>query len=270
MTVSEAIEQTMGQGAGFLQRGAVRYAQSLLAEGESVAAAVTAEISASVRTGAAVRREKFPGVAVLTERRAIAVCVLPGIRRAVLVDRGPCVESPSAIRYTAAFSDGTNSFSLSLNPEDGERFARCVAVLEGRGEAFDAAAAEPSGGIWNPVLIRNRNRARRTREEKARQAREARENRRPKPREEPDTVGGAADTADGPSGAAHGQEDAKATAARLAAELEAAREQGHVRDTDPKAVAARLAAELAAEEIETDRVNRGGEIKFDLSRRFDF
>lgn len=231
MTVSEAIQQTMGHSAGFTRRGAVQYAQSLLEAEEIVSAAVTAEISAAVTVGDAVRRERFPGVAVLTDRRAIAVCALPGIRRALLVKRGTCVESPSAIRYTASFSDGNNGFSLSLNPEDGERFARCVAVLEGRAEAFDAADSEPAGGILNPVLVRNRSRARRAREEKARVRAEQKSRfRRAEPSESPES------------------EDAKATAERLSAELEAARRQGPVSDTDPKAVAARLAAELAAEE----------------------
>ena len=153
----------------------------------------------------------------------------------------------AALRYAASFSDGQTSFSLSLNPEDGERFSRCIAVLEGRAEAFDAVE-EPDSGLLNPVLLRNRSRARRAREARARQRAE----RKTEPSEN-DAVS--------PPSPENSRENAVATAARLAAELESAKKKGPVEDTDPRAVAARLAAELAAEESKSakrDESTRGG------------
>ena len=234
MTVSEGIQNIMGRGAGLLHRRAVWYAQSLIEEGETVVAAVTSEIIAAVRVRGTLHREKFPGVAVLTNRRAFAVCALPGIRRVIAVPRGDCTESFSAIRYNASFSDGNSTFSLSLNPEDGERFSRCVAVLEGRGEAFDAVDGGQAGSIFNPALVRNRRRARQTKEEKIKKRAEEKKRQAAQSGTETPVL-------------LSRQEDAKATAARLAAELEQARESGFVSDADPKAVAARLAAELAEE-----------------------
>ena len=226
MTVSEAILKTQERGAGFWTRSAVKYAQTLLEPGETVTAAVTANI--------ATRKEHFPGVVVLTDRRILAVCDLPGIRRCVSCAKesvATCVEKPSAIHYKATFSDGNSAYSMTVDPDTGEKFSRQIAVLKGRAEEFDAASAGADSVLFNPTLIRNQRRVRQARE----QAKETRKS---------TTAGREAGTPP------VSRESARETAAQLAEELDAARKKNHVEDTDPLAVAARLAAELANQESE--------------------
>lgn len=225
MTVSEAILKTQGSGAGLLNRLSVKYAQTLLEPGESVSAAVIANIFT--------RKERFPGVVALTDRRILAVCGLPGIRRCVSCTLGSLEarkEKPTAIRYQASFSDEGGAFSMTLDPDTGERFARQIAAFEGEAEEFDAVGGKADGFLFNPTLVRNQRRARRAREQ-ARRVKEKGQSAVPPVR----------------------QENARETAERLAAELAEAKKKGRVKDTDPKAVAARLAAELAGEETENTR-----------------
>ena len=161
MTVSEALLQTQGKGAGFLNRRSAQYAQTLLLPDEEPVAAVLANINA--------KGERFPGVVVLTRGRAIAVCNLPGIRRTIVCALGDpveCTESPTAVCYKAIFSDEKSAFSFTIDPDVGEKFSRCIAVLNGEVEAFDAAGAVNSTGILNPSVIRNRHRARQAKERK--------------------------------------------------------------------------------------------------------
>jgi len=200
VTVQDAILQTQGKQAGWLNQRSVDYAQTLLLPDETPVAAVTANINA--------RHERFPGVVVLTEWRAIAACALPGIRRFVVCSLGrpvECVESPTAVCYKAMFSDEKNAFYFTIDPDIGEKFSRCIAVLNGEEAAFDAAGAVSGTGILNPNLLRSRQRARsaKEREHAYRVASKERSQRAAQQR-----VRAAGD-------------DARAVAARLAEELDA-------------------------------------------------
>lgn len=236
MTVNEAIQRTQGRGAGILTRPSARYAQTLILPGEEITAAVVANI--------ATQNERFPGVVVLTDRRVLAVCGLPGIRRSIACDLDQlekCEGTPSAIHYTATFSTGKNAFSLTVDPDVGETFSRYLAVLNGEEDSFDAVDAGVGSGILNPTLVRNRLRARQAKS-KAR-AKRAAEQEAARARFEAMQKERA-----GQASSDSGDESAQEIAQRLARELEAAKATGRVADTDPKAVAARLAAELAAQE----------------------
>lgn len=229
MTVQEALRATQDRDAGGLNRSAVRYAETLLQPGESAAAAVVANI--------VTRKERFPGVVVLTDRRVLAVCGLPGIKRSVSIpvdELKKCDETSSFLNYKAVFCGGDADISLTVDPETGERFSRCVAVMNGEEAEFDAVEDAGTGGLLNPLLKRNQLRRRRARE---REAREAQKADAPLPAEQE---------------AAEHEEDTRETARRLNRALAQARAAGEVADTDPRAVAARLAAELAREDGRED------------------
>lgn len=235
MTIQEALRSTQGRGAGVVNQASVRYAQALLLPEEEPQAAVIANID----TG----RERFPGVAVLTDRRILAACGLPGIKRffAVPIEALPRrVESPSAIRFKFAFAHENTGFAVTVDPEIGEKFSRCIAVLLGEEQAFDAAGEGVKGGILNPALIRSKRRARQIKETlQAKQAAELDAKTAALSEEEPSS----------PAPQAAPEPGTKETAELLSRRLEEARAQGRpVDDQDPMAVAARLARELAQEE----------------------
>lgn len=220
MTIREAVRLTEGKNAGIVNRASVQYAETLLLDGEEPSAAVVANIATA--------REHFPGVVVLTDRRVLAACGLPGIKRAASCGPGwTCQEDPSAIRYKFTFSDGKNTFSMTIDPDTGERFSRYIALSNGDENAFDAVLENSDSGILNPALLRSRRRARQA---KAKQAAEASSSQHNK------------------GVTATEQTDIKAEARRLSRKLEEAQSKGRVADTDPMAVAARLAAELAEKE----------------------
>lgn len=236
MTVNEVIRQTQGKGVGLMNRLSAQYAQTLILPEEEVLAAVVANVSA--------HGERFPGVVVLTDQRVMAVCGLPGIKRSVIYEieqLEKCVETPTAIHYKAIFSTKENAFSMTMDPDVGEKFSRYVAILNGEEESFDAAFVHVDSGIFNPTLVRNKIRARQAkRKERARRAAEreaAQSQREAREKARVDALGV------GTEG-----ESTLEVAQRLARRLEEARTKGFVDDTDPQAVAARLAAELAAEE----------------------
>lgn len=229
MTVNEALQRTQGRGAGMMNGSSARYAQTLLLPGEEVSAAVVANI--------VTRGERFPGVVVLTDRRVMAVCGLPGIKRSVILsleELERCQETPSALNYKAAFYAGKEAFSFTVDPDTGEKFSRFIAILNGDEDAFDAAAAQEDSGIFNPTLVRNKRRAKMARDKERAKRAAARE---------------AVPISEELS--AEAGETAQETAQRLARQLEQARAKGTVPDTDPQAIAARLAAELAAQEDST-------------------
>ena len=217
MTIQEVIRTTQGTDAGIVNRLSVRYAETLLLQDEAPSAAVVANITTA--------REHFPGIVVLTDRRVLAVCGLPGIKRTAVCGAGwTCQENPSAIRHKFTFSDGKGAFSMTLDPDTGERFSRHIAFANGDEHALDEVPEDSEGGILNPALLRSRRRARQA---KAKQAAEA------SPSQHNKVTASAEQT------------DIKAAAQRLSRQLEEARSKGRVADTDPMAVAARLAAELA-------------------------
>lgn len=230
MTVNEAIQQLQGHRAGMFNGLSARYAQAKLLPGEAVSTAVVANITTP--------SEHFPGVVVLTDRRVLAACGLPGIKRFVachLDELRKCEEKPSAINYKITFSDGKNVFSLTVDPEIGEKFSRYIAVSKGEAAEFDAVHVD-SNGIFNPTLMRNKARTRQAQDkERARRAAQ-REQAQLESLQHNDLQAGTDD------------ESAQETAHRLAQQLDAAKAKGIVKDTDPQAVAARIAAELAEAE----------------------
>lgn len=159
MTIQEALHKTQGRDAGSVNRSAVTYAETLISPDEIVKAAVIANIST--------QRGRFPGVVVLTDQRFLAACGLPGIKRSVslrLDELEKCEETGSFLNYKAVFRTKEDGFSLTIDPEVGERFSRCLAILRGEVEEFDAVNGVEKGGILNPVLKRNMLRKHRTRE----------------------------------------------------------------------------------------------------------
>lgn len=134
-TVQEALRRTQGRDAGTVNRLSARYAQALLRPGEEPAAAVVANI--------ATERGGFPGVLVLTGQRVLAVCGLPGIRRALSCGEGwTCREAPSAVCHRFSFSDGRCRFSATVDPDTGDRLSRRMAVLRGDETDLDEAPEE--------------------------------------------------------------------------------------------------------------------------------
>lgn len=231
MTVQEVLHTTQGRDAGSVNQSSVRYAETLLLQGEVPMAAVIANI--------ATRKGRFPGIVVLTDQRVLAVCGLPGIKRSVVIPMNElekCDESSSFLYYKAIFHGREADISLTVDPEIGERFSRCIAVMNGEEAEFDDVGEVGESGFLNPLLRRNFIRRRR--------AKEKEQARRNAQREAVNAR------------LASGQEDAKneesvqETARRLDQDLARARAEGEVADTDPRAVAARLAAELAQKDSE--------------------
>lgn len=229
MTVQEALYATQGRDAGSLNRSAVRYAETLLLPGEIPSSAVIANV--------ATRKEHFPGVVVLTNQRIFAACGLPGIKRSVVIPMNElekCDETSSFLNYKAVFHGRDTDISLTVDPEIGERFSRCIAVMNGEETEFDDVREVGKSRILNPILRRNLFRQRRAREKE--QARRKEQQEAVKTR------------LTSKRGDVRNEEDAQETARRLNQDLAQARLEGEVADTDPRAVAARLAAELAQED----------------------
>ncbi len=237
MTVNEAIQAIQGRKAGIMNRLSAKYAQTLLHPDETVTTAVVANIM--------VKGERFPGVVVLTDRRIMAVCGLPGIKRSIVCDLdalSQCIEAPTALNYKATFSDGKNAFAFTVNPEIGEKFSRFVAILNGEEDDFDAVEAKDSG-IFNPALMRSKERAKKAKD-KARAQHAANQEELRARRAAAASARQSEDDTDG--------ESLQETAQRLNRQLNDARSRSHVEDTDPQAVAARLAAELAAQDTQQE------------------
>lgn len=237
MTVREAIRQTQKKDAGFVNQISARYAQELIRQTETILGAVVANITA--------KKEKFPGVVVLTNQRVMAVCGLPGIKRAVIFaldEIKKCEEKSLVLEYSATFYTATNRFRLSVNPEVGERFSRCLAVMNGTEDEFDSVKADAKGKLLSPVFLRNRMRKQRSKEKEIIMQQEARN-------------AANAQTGDCEDFSAEQRQemDIKSTASLLNQQLEEAKERGIVSDTDPRAVAVRLAEELAANTGTFDR-----------------
>ena len=232
MTVQEALRETQGRDAGAVNRASVSYAETLIQLDEHILAAVICN--------AATPREHFPGIAVLTDRRILAVCGLPGIKRCVslLMDEWErCDEISSFLNYKAVFRTKETAVSFTVNPEVCERFSRCLAVLRGEAEEFDAVNGAEKDGILNPTLMRNMMRKRRARKKEA-----ARRKAELAAIQERFSAG-----AKDPGDIAGEEADPKTVARRLNRQLAQAERQGVVADTDPRAVAARLARELVNE-----------------------
>lgn len=153
MTVLDAITQVQGSPAGFINRRSAKYAQTLLMPQETITAAVVANI----RT----RRDKYPGVVVLTDTRLLAVCGIPGIRRAVILAISAlekCEESSTVIQYKATFLTRKDAFTMVVDPDVGEKFSAYIAEMNG--EQFEDIKIRVDGNILNPNLLRERERNR--------------------------------------------------------------------------------------------------------------
>lgn len=165
MTVSDAIKATQGRSAGLLNQLSAQYAQRLIEQDETILAAVVANI----RT----RSDSYPGVVVLTDRRVLAACGLPGIRRSTVLDIEQlerCEEISSILQYKATFLTRKAAFSMTVDPDVGEAFSPFIAQING--EQFEDIRLEVDGSILNPNLLRSRKRNKLRRErEKARQRR---------------------------------------------------------------------------------------------------
>lgn len=163
MIVSEAIEKSRGGKALFLNRLSVKYADKLLLENENVLTAVIANIKTP--------RDSYPGVVVLTDQRVFAACGLPGIKRSVIIpldELDDCGESGTVIMYTATFRSKDKTFSMSIDPDDGEEFTRYAAMINGE-DFVDVQINMEKGSIFNPNIIRCRKRNQiRKRQEKER------------------------------------------------------------------------------------------------------
>ena len=235
MTVQDALRKTQGRDAGSVNRASVNYAEAQIQPEEDILTAVVANITT--------RRGHFPGVVVLTDQRVLAVCGLPGIKRCVAIPMNElekCDETSSFLNYKAVFHGRETDIALTVDPEVGERFSRCLAVRNGDVEEFDAVSGADKGSLLNPTLLRNMERKRRAGKKEAARRKAQREADRRQAGPEGD--GGTP---------LHPEEAPEAVALRLDQQLEQAKKQGTVADTDPRAVAARLARELAENQDRT-------------------
>lgn len=229
MTVQDALRKTQGRDAGGVNRASVNFAETQIQPEENILAAVIANITT--------RRGHFPGVIALTDRRVLAVCGLPGIKRCFTIPMDElvkCDETSSFLNYKAVFHGREMEIALTVDPEVGERFSRCLAVLNGNVDEFDAVGGADKGGLLNPTLLRNMQRKRRA--EKKEAVRREAQRKAPRMQKGPERDGGVLP---------RHEDTPEMVALRLNRQLEQAKKQGTVSDTDPRAVAARLAKELA-------------------------
>ena len=125
MTISEAIRNKKKKKIGLLHKLSIKFAEENLIDNEKV---ITAILTGTIKT----KRETFPGVLVITDKSVFAVCGLLGIKRVVRIpieDLKRCEENISIIRYKITFISNKISFSIFLNPQNGESFLPYVAKL---------------------------------------------------------------------------------------------------------------------------------------------
>ena len=125
MTINEAIMEIQGKSAGIAGRGAVKYAQEQLFEGEKVFAAASANIRS--------RHGNYPGIIVFTDQRLFVAGGLPGMRRAIslpLKELRSCKDMRSPLSYTVSVSSKTDSFNAVLSPQAGKNFSQYISALK--------------------------------------------------------------------------------------------------------------------------------------------
>ncbi len=150
MKIRDAIKAIQGKKAGIINRISADHAETLLMPDEKVKTAVVANI----RT----KRESYPGIVVITDRRVMAVCGLPGIKRATILpldELENCGEAVSIVSYKVMFSNRKESFSATVDPDVGERLSRYIAEINGVpfDEASDNIQPKRKGGILNPAFL---------------------------------------------------------------------------------------------------------------------
>lgn len=161
MTVNEALVLTQKKKAGLINRVSVRYAETLLLPGEEVQCAAIANIFT--------RRDKFPGIVVITDKRVIAACGLAGIKRSISLpvsDLESCEETSSVIQYKATFRTHRDSFAMTVDPDVGKSFTTFIAKMNG--ESITSVKLDVDGNVRKPNLFSNKklNQDRKEREKK--------------------------------------------------------------------------------------------------------
>lgn len=124
MTIPEALEKTQGRGAGFINGASAKFAQMLLEEGETVDAAVTANIFT--------RKGHFPGIVAITDKRVFAACGMPGIHRLQSLSFEElihCAKSESPLTWRFAFYTRNREFNITVSPAVGKSLASHVERL---------------------------------------------------------------------------------------------------------------------------------------------
>lgn len=124
MTIREALEKTQGRGAGFINSASAKFAQMLLEEGETVDAAVTANIFT--------RKGHFPGIVAITDKRVFAACGMPGIHRLQSLSFEElihCAKSESPLTWRYAFYTRNREFNITVSPAVGKSLAPHVERL---------------------------------------------------------------------------------------------------------------------------------------------
>ncbi len=80
------------------------------------------------------RRDKFPGVVVITDQRVIAACGMPGIKRDICInirDLENCEETSMIMQYKVTFRTRKEAFAMNVDPDVGERLSPYVARING-------------------------------------------------------------------------------------------------------------------------------------------
>lgn len=151
MTISEAIANTQQKRVGAMNKLSVRYAQSQLFEDENVIAAIVANI----RT----KRDNYPGIVAITDRRILAACGLPGIKRCTslpLDELENCEEASTVIQYKATFRTRREVIAVTADPDVGESFSSYVAQLNG--EALEAVKLKVTGKVFSSTFLQHKKR----------------------------------------------------------------------------------------------------------------
>lgn len=126
MTINEVLAKTQKKRVGLVNKISVKYAQTLLLDGEKPKAAVIANIYT--------RHDKYPGVVVITNQRVIAACGLPGIKRSTCLpikDLESCEESSMLMQYKVTFRTRKDAFAMNVDPDVGERLSPYIAKING-------------------------------------------------------------------------------------------------------------------------------------------
>lgn len=147
MTISEAIANTQEKQVGVMNRRSVRYAQSLLSDDENVIAAIVA----NVRT----KRDNYPGIVAITDRRILTACGLPGIKRSFSIpldELENCEEASTVIQYKATFRTRREAIAITANPDVGETFSTYVAQLNG--EDLESVKLKITGKVSKATFLK--------------------------------------------------------------------------------------------------------------------
>lgn len=147
MTVNEALAKTQKKKAGLINKASVKYAETLLLPGEKPEAAAIANIYT--------RRDKFPGIVVITDRRVIAACGIPGIKRDICMnisDLENCEETSMIMQYKVTFRTRKEAFAMSVDPDVGASLSPHVARING--DDLTSLKLDARGNILNASFFK--------------------------------------------------------------------------------------------------------------------